>query len=278
MKIGIVGTDTSHVEIFAKELLSGTYPNVELAGYVPFFSTDFEISYSRTEDYEAFLQSHAVPLYETPETLAAEMDALMILTVDGRNHLDLYKRVAGYEKPVFIDKPVAMNLEEFMEMQKIEKATGATFFSSSSLRFADINEELKKKAIQSCVFRVPIPKQEKLPGYLWYGVHTLEWLQTLMGTEVKQISKDFDFPYTIRFLFQGNRIATIVPDEEWTDSFEVTCLYQDNQERTYNLRNLKRPYYHSLLDEIIEFFHTREKPVTSGETKQVLEWIQWIGE
>lgn len=278
MKVGIIGTDTSHVEIFAKESLSGNYLDVHLEGYVPFCSPDFEISFSRTEMYEPFLQNHAVIRYGTPEELAKEVDAVMILTVDGRNHLELYKRVAPFGKPVFIDKPIAMSVEEMDEMQQIEESSGTPFFSSSSLRFAEVNDDLKERDIQSCEFRVPVPKQDQLPGYLWYGIHTLEWLQTLMGTDARQLIKELDSSQTIRIVFERNRVATIIPYTEWTDSFEVTCKYADSSEKTFNLRDLNKPYYHSLLDEIIRFFQTRRKPVSNQETRQVMEWVQWIGE
>ena len=277
MRVGIIGTDTSHVEIFAKELLSGSYPDVQLAGYVPFYSPDFEISFSRTEMYESFLQHHAVVRYGSPEELAKEVDAVMILTVDGRNHLKLYKRVAPFGKPVFIDKPIAMSVEEMDELQQIEESSGAPFFSSSSLRFAEVNDDLKEKDIQECEFRVPIPKQNQLPGYLWYGIHTLEWVQSLMGTDARQLIKELDSSQIIRIVFDGNRVATIAPDSEWTDSFEVTCRYADASEKTFNLRNLNKPYYHSLLDKIIQFFETGRKPVSNQETRQVMEWVQWIG-
>lgn len=277
MKVGIIGTDTSHVEIFAKELLSGNYPDVQLEGYVPFCSPDFEISFSRTEMYESFLQNHSVLRYGSPEELANDMDVMMILTVDGRNHLELYRRVAPFGKPVFIDKPIAMSVEEVNEMENIEKSSGAPFFSSSSLRFAEVNDELKEQEIQFCEFRVPVPKQDQLPGYLWYGIHTLEWLQTLMGTEARQLIKELDSSQIIRMVFERNRVATIIPDSEWTDSFEVTCKYANSSEKTFNLRDLNKPYYHSLLDEIIRFFQTCRKPISNQETRQVMEWVQWIG-
>ena len=67
----------------------------------------------------------------------------MILSVDGRPHLDQAKPVIAADKPLYIDKPVAATLAEAQAIYALAEEAGVPIFSSSSLRFAPGTQALR---------------------------------------------------------------------------------------------------------------------------------------
>ena len=116
IRIGIVGTDTSHALQFAK-LLQGDGPDrVSGARIVAAYkggSPDIPNSANRVDGFAAELAStYGVALCETIEEVVAQADAIMILSLDGRRHLEQARKVFPSGKPVFVDKPVAASVAD----------------------------------------------------------------------------------------------------------------------------------------------------------------------
>src|SRR6185369_2100101 len=110
IKIGIIGTDTSHSPAFT-ETLNNPEAKGHVAGgkIVAAFkggSPDIKASASRVEEYAKTLkEKYGVKLYDSIEELAKNVDAICIESVDGLPHLEQFKAVMKSHKPVFIDKP-----------------------------------------------------------------------------------------------------------------------------------------------------------------------------
>jgi predicted dehydrogenase len=67
--------------------------------------------------------------------LCGEVDAVMILSLDGRPHLDQAKEVMTFGKPIFVDKPVAANLKDIVQMYVLAEKMQIPLFSASALRW-----------------------------------------------------------------------------------------------------------------------------------------------
>jgi len=78
-----------------------------------------------------------VRMLESPEQVAERCDAVMLEAADGRAHLELFRRIAPYGKPVFIDKPLAVASRDAEEMLRLAERHGVPVMSCSALRFAD---------------------------------------------------------------------------------------------------------------------------------------------
>ena len=64
-------------------------------------------------------------MYDTIEEMAKNVDAILILSVDGRPHLDQFRRTLAAKKPVFIDKPIAGSLADTIRILDAAKKAGA---------------------------------------------------------------------------------------------------------------------------------------------------------
>ncbi|HOY56506.1 MAG TPA: Gfo/Idh/MocA family oxidoreductase, partial [Verrucomicrobiota bacterium] len=149
LRIGLVGLDTSHVIAFTS-LINDTADKSHVPGgkVVAAFkggSPDLESSWSRVEGYTKQLQDkYGVKIVDSIEALCAEVDVVMLESVDGRPHLDQVKPVLRARKPVFIDKPVAGSLRDAIEIYRLARQHQVPCFSSSSLRYYPGLVELKK--------------------------------------------------------------------------------------------------------------------------------------
>src|SRR5690606_8533914 len=86
-------------------------------------SPDVESSYTRVDGFTKIaVEKFGVKMYDTIEELSQNVDAILILSVDGRPHLDQFRRTLGAGRPVFIDKPLAGSLKDALEIARLSKA------------------------------------------------------------------------------------------------------------------------------------------------------------
>ena len=81
------------------------------------------------------------------DELLAQVDVVLLESVDGRPHLEQARPVFKAHKPVFIDKPIAGSLADAIAIFDLARETNTPCFSSSSLRFgtgiATIQEQVR---------------------------------------------------------------------------------------------------------------------------------------
>ncbi|MGH7340487.1 MAG: Gfo/Idh/MocA family oxidoreductase, partial [Candidatus Rokuibacteriota bacterium] len=112
LRLGMIGLDTSHVIAFT-ELLN----NPKNANHVPGAkvvcgfkggSPDVESSKTRVDGFTKQLQEkYGLEIVGSIEELVSKVDAVMVMSVDGRPHLEQAKPAFAAKKRVYIDKPLA---------------------------------------------------------------------------------------------------------------------------------------------------------------------------
>ena len=148
IRLGIIGTDTSHVIAFTGLFNDPVAPNhVAGARVVAAFkggSPDIPSSWTRVDKYAEELRTKwSIELVPDIPTLCRKVDAILLESNDGRVHLAQARLVIAAHKPLFIDKPMASTLEDAREIVRLARAAGVPFFSSSSVRFERIATTLK---------------------------------------------------------------------------------------------------------------------------------------
>ena len=282
MKIGLIGLDTSHSEIFTRLLNDSEdahhVKGAQITHVIPTYSEDLSISRERfPQYYEIVTNKYGVIPIEDIEELMAVVDAVIIGTVDGRNHLEWFKKVVRYSKPVFIDKPVVMNSVEMKELINVSKIHSTPVMSSSSLRFSEsVAAVARNKDIQSGYFFGPTPRQEQMPGYFWYGIHLVEMVVTIFGTEVENMKIE---TYTdceqIHITFPNGKHAIIRGENEWHNRFGA-ILHSKESVHSLRLWEEDKPYYAGLIEQVVQFFETGVSPVPLEETEQIVGLLEKI--
>src|SRR5438876_4996810 len=142
LRIGLIGLDTSHVIEFAQALNDSTnaghVPGARIVAGFPGGSNDFELSRSRVEGFTRQLRDqYGVKILDTPEAVAESCDVVFITSVDGRIHLEQFRRTIKLRRPTFIVKPFTTSLRDAEEIFRLAEDADVPVMSCSSLRYAE---------------------------------------------------------------------------------------------------------------------------------------------
>ena len=198
IRVGLVGLDTSHTSAFTSILHNPNdpfhIPGARVVAAYPGGSPDMPISISRVAGFTSELRdTHGVRIMEAPEDVAEACDLVFILASDGRTHPSLLRSVAGYGKPVFLDKPFAVSASDAQDMFTLAAETSTRVFASSAFRYADglVNALNSIRAagerVKTCCVRYWLQIQETQGRYFWYGIHGAEMLLAIMGRGVREV-------------------------------------------------------------------------------------------
>lgn len=287
LKLGIIGLDTSHVSAFA-ELLSDESHSFHVPGGVvtaafPGGSDDFELSRSRVQGFtDELREKYGVQILDTLEETAELSDALLLESVDGRVHLEQFRRIVGYGRPVFIDKPFTVNAAEAMEIIRLSEENGVPVMSSSALRFAEDVKQAKAVDTLGSIIGAdcygPMELQPTQPGLFWYGIHSVEMLYTFMGTGCEAVmagtTEQHDF---VTGVWEDGRIGTIRGNRQGNMTFGA-MVHREKASLPVDVYAHEKPYYASLLEQIMKFFQTGTSPVSLHETWEIIRFIEAANE
>ena len=274
-RLGMIGLDTSHVIAFTKFINDPkkNYGFRVVVGY-PGGSPDMAASASRVEKYTKQLRDQfGVEIARSIEELCEKVDGVLLESVDGRPHLKQVKPVIAAGKPVFIDKPMAGNLADVIEIFRLAKENNVPCWSSSSLRYcpeiAGMRNNKNVGEVLGCDAFSPCPLEKHHPDLYWYGVHGVEILYTIMGLGCEMVQ----------------RVQT-------KDSEFVVGVWKDGRIGTFRgLRSGKKDYgalvygtkgivpsgrftgYGGLLEQIVKFFKTGKVPVPAEETIEIFAFM-----
>ena len=276
IRVGIVGTDTSHVSVFTRAFndpsAKNHVPGLRVVAAYKGGSPDIESSRSRVESYAKELaEKWNVEIVPDIPTLCSKVDAVLLESVDGRPHLAQARQIIAARKPMFIDKPLAATLDDAREIARLAKEAGVPWFSSSSLRWSEIVTSVKSPDATAVTTWGPGPVEEH--HYLelgWYAIHPIEMLFALMGTGCEEVTR-----------VSGATLDT------------VTCRWKDGRLGTVHALRPYGPYgavvfrgkdalmppakpsvdYTPMLKEIAKFFETKQPPVPNEETLELFAFM-----
>jgi hypothetical protein len=276
IRVGIVGTDTSHVIEFTKILNDDSHPDhVPGARVVAAYkggSKDIKESYERVDKYAEELKTKwKVEFSSDISAMCRKVDAVLIESIDGRVHLEEAKAVIAAGKPMFIDKPLASTLEDARQIAKLAADAGVPWFSSSSLRFGEIGSMMKYPDTLGVTTWGPGPIEEHQHLELaWYAIHPIEMLYTLMGMGCVEVSRTYtEGADVVVGRWRDGRIGTVRALRPYGGYgavvFRAKQVTQSNPKAAAG--------YRPLLVEIVKFFETKQPPVSNAETLEIFAFI-----
>ncbi|HEX6546926.1 MAG TPA: Gfo/Idh/MocA family oxidoreductase [Bryobacteraceae bacterium] len=275
VRLGIIGTDTSHAVVFTRALNDASAANhITGAHVVAAFkggSPDVKESASRVDKYaEELRDKWGVKFVDTIPALCSSVDGILLESLDGRKHLSQMKEAVTCGKPLFIDKPLASTYADAKAIAQAAAAAHVPWFSSSSLRFTEI-QSLKQQPMNGVITWGPGPTEEhQALDLTWYGIHAVEMLYTLMGTGCSEVtmtsSGEAD---VVTGKWQGGRIGTVRVDRPYS-KFGAVVFRAKNQVDA--LPDIKVDYL-PLVREIVKFMNTKQPPVSNEETLEIMQFM-----
>jgi len=198
IKIGIADFD-GHAGVFTHLLQNPDLPENErvpgalvVAGYA-----DPRAAAFGAEGQQAAIancQKMGVKMVDSMEDLLHfGIDAAMVLSVNGRYHLEkaTYFLKAGI--PTFIDKSFAGSTADARELVRLADETKTPLYSASSVRYAknvkeDLDQPEKYGSILGLAACGPTIPLDGMHGLFFYGIHTIELIFTFMGRGIEWVS------------------------------------------------------------------------------------------
>jgi hypothetical protein len=279
LRIGMIGLDTSHVPAMTELINNPKNPKHVSGGKVVAAfkggSPDLNASASRVGGFTKTLrEKYHVEIVPSIEALCAKVDVVMLMSVDGRPHLEQARPVIEAKKTLYIDKPIAASLRDTLEIFRLAKEATVPVFSSSSYRFYDSMIALQQAdvgEIKGAISFGPCTLEKTHPDLFWYGVHSAEALFTVMGTGCESVVR-ISTPDTdvVEGVWKGGRIGTfrglrggVTPHKVILFGSKGVAEQAPGQDD-----------YAPLVVQIMSFFQTGVAPVKPEETIELFAFME----
>jgi Predicted dehydrogenases and related proteins len=215
LRLGIIGTDTSHVIEFTKMLNDASLPDhVPGARVVAAYkggSKDIKSSADRIDKFAEELKTKwKIEFSPDIASLCRKVDAVLIESVDGRQHLEQAKAVIAAGKPMFIDKPLASTLEDAGDREARQRLR-ASLVQLLQPALGEIGTTMKYPDTLGVTTWGPGPLEEHHHLDLaWYAIHPVEILYTLMGMGCEEVTRTYtDGADVVVGRWRGGRIGSV---------------------------------------------------------------------
>ncbi|WP_226675773.1 Gfo/Idh/MocA family protein [Rossellomorea aquimaris] len=286
LKIGMVGLDTSHAAAFTRLLNDPDDSHHVRGGKVvkafPGGSPHIELSSSRIAKFTKEVQGHGVQIVDSLEEAAEGMDAILLESVDGDIHLEQLRKLVVFKKPIFIDKPFSLRTEDALEMVRLAEHHHTPIMSTSALRFAEALREVASRSDLGNIIGAdcfgPMELEDSQPGYFWYGIHSIEMLFTLLGGGAERVTVfSNDTHDSIVAQWKDGKFGTVRGNRAGNDQFGALVHFEKGTEYV-DIQSGSKPFYASLVEEIMEFFQAGISRVPCNETLEVIRFIEGANE
>lgn len=273
-RVGIIGLDTSHSEVFTKMINAG---GAAMGGYkvvaaYPHGSKDIASALKMKSAIIEAVKAQGVEIVDSIDALLSKVDVVLLESNDGRPHLEQALPVFKAGKRMFIDKPVAPSLAIAKEIFKASKEFNSPFFTSSALRFdANVQKVVSGSigAVTGVDVYTPAEIDKNHQDLAWYAIHGVEMLFTVMGNGCKKVSRVHqEGTDLVTGVWDDGRIGTVRAIRKGAAGIAGTAFGEKGIAPVGPFST-----YEPLVGQIIKFFQTGIVPVTEADTLAIFSFI-----
>lgn len=280
LKIGIVGLDTSHAPAFAKLLNDSKnefhVPGCQVVKAFPGGSTLFSMSMSRVGQFTEEFRQMGIEIVDRIEDMGG-LDGYFLESVDGRQHLEQFKLLAEFGKPVFIDKPLACDYAEAKAIVDYAKAKNVPIMTASAIRYAKgIDGVLPADArVVACDAYGPMDFFEDYRDYFWYGIHSAELLYSFMGRGCQTVQTfSTDLADAVVGIWADGRIGKLTGNR--VKAFNFGCTLTTDKGNIAAQVSTEIPFYAMLLRKVVPFLQTGVPAIPIEESLEIIAFLEAV--
>lgn len=272
-RIGIIGLDTSHSEVFTRLINEGEFkgPYRVVAAY-PHGSKDIPEALEMKPGIIAAVKAMGVEIVDSIEELLKRVDVVLLESIDGRPHLEQALPVLKAGKRMFIDKPLAADLADAKRLFEASRQYNSPIFTSSALRFDPSVQRVAKGAIGRVTGADVYSPAVIEPHHMdlaWYGIHGVEMLFTVMGPGCKEVRRVYEQGTDLVVgVWDDGRIGTVRGIREGASNIAGTAFGETGIAALGPFAS-----YNPLVEEILSFFETGVVPVMEQETLEIFRFM-----
>jgi predicted dehydrogenase len=274
-RIGIIGLDTSHSEMFTRDINEGALKDrgYRVVAAYPHGSRDIPSALQMKPAITAAVKKMGVEIVDSIEELLKRVDYVLLESNDGRVHLEQAMPVIKAKKPLFIDKPMGENLKSVEKIFDLAARNGVPLFSSSSLRYDANVRKVKEGSVGRVLGADVYTPAEIEPHHIdqaWYMIHGVEMLFSVMGVGCKEVYRVFhaDFEQVVGVWSDG-RIGSVRGIRKGASNIAGTAFGEKGIAELGPFAG-----YGPLVAEILHFFDTGIPPVPPAETIEIFKFME----
>lgn len=277
LKAGLIGFDAHALpwtKIINDPQATGELADMTIVAGYPGGSADIPRSIEVIQQRTDQLRELGVEPVDSIGKLLEKVDVVLVLSIDGRKHLEEAKPVFAAGKRVYIDKPIAGTLADAIRIFQLAKQHNVPCFTSSSLRFAkrtiDIRQDPKLGELVGCDQYAPCPLEPHHPDFFWYGIHGVEPLFTIMGTGCISVTRIHTEGSDMAVgIWEGGRIGSVRGIRDGQRGYGSTVFGTKGIVPGGTFDG-----YEPLIVEIVKFFKTGKPPVSEQETLEIFAFME----
>jgi hypothetical protein len=278
IRVGMIGLDAHAVpfaQIITDPKSEPAIRRMKVVAAVPAFSLDIPFSADNIRANTESMRRMGAEIVDSVEAMLPKVDAVMLLSIDGRPHLAQARPVLAAKKPVFIDKPVAASLADVVRIYDLARKSGTPCFSNSSLRYSPgilaMRSDPRVGRVLGCdAYGSNAPLEPSHPDLFYYGIHGCELLFTIMGPGCKTVSRlrtpSADLAAGV---WEDGRLGTWRGILRGGVGFGATVFGEKGIAPAGKFEG-----YEPLLVEIANFFQTGKPPVTAEQTLEIYAFME----
>lgn len=279
LQLAVIGLDISHVSRF-RELLNDTDNPYHLSGArivkaFPGGTEAFHLSASRVPEFSKEYADDKIELVQSLDELGG-CDGYFLMSCVGDQHLEQFRKLLQYGKPVFIDKPLACSYQDARAIAELSRQYNVPVTTTSSFRFAKGIDDLlteEDTQILACQAFGKMDIFDDYRDYFWYAVHGADILYRIMGCGCTAVQAVRGEPADLLVgHWADGRLGTILAKRGGRWGFGCTVL-TDTGYRT-GLAATQPPSYALLMEKLLNFFRTGEAPVPLDESLEIMAFIE----
>ncbi len=192
-RIGILGSDNSHALAFAKicnlpmENGEYRYPDVRITAI---YGNDDDPKHTRDVAEQGKIEFIA----EKPEDFMGRVDAVMVVYRKGSLHVPAILPFVEAGYPVWIDKPIAVSIEDVKRLQEAVERNNTLVTGGSTLKYnyevLTLQNKVKSGVLGTVTggaMNFPGDVDSPYDGLFFYGSHLCEMCLTIFGYDVKSV-------------------------------------------------------------------------------------------
>lgn len=279
IRIGMIGLSVhsaAYTEIINSEANSPEFKDCKVVAiFHPKGNADVEFSEKQLQSFTDTIKKQGVEFVSSMKTLLKKVDAVMLLTNDGRPHLKEVLPVLRARKPVYVDKPLAATLKDVLAIFRESERFKAPLFSCSPLRYVKNAQEIRSGNIVGKVLGAntfgPAPIQKSHVDLFWDGIHGVESLYTVLGgigckTVARTFSEDAD---VVVGNWEDDRIGIFRGIRKGKNGFGGTVFGEKGIAPIGAFDG-----YRHVVVAIADFFRSGKTPVSQNETIEIYAFME----
>lgn len=294
IRVGVIGVDNYQCVAFTELFHKPPADNPDLRGIqvvcaIPGGSPDITESVENLPKWKKRMGELGAEMVETPAELLKRVDAVLIMSLDGRKHREQVEPVLKAGKPVYIGRPMVASLADAVAIFDLAARHQTPIFSCSQHRFSPgfigMRNHPECGDVLGAVVYGGCPREPSHPDLYWHAIHGVETLYTIMRPGCVSVTRtETDKADVVTGVWKDGRVGTFRGIREGAVKYSaivfgtkgVAPAGQYGYAAPVKGVVPKGRYmgYEGIATEIARFFKTRTPPVSPAETLELFAFLE----